>query len=84
MVWELLYKDIIPRGVQEWISRTDEPKQQNEILHDWFQRARTKEALMEVCDIIMAVRGHPEMLELGEVMKWRLHTCKCVVKNSHL
>ena len=28
--WELLYKDIIPRGVQERISRTDEPKQQNE------------------------------------------------------
>ena len=36
--WELLYKDIIPCGVQERTSRTDEPKQQNEILHDWLQR----------------------------------------------
>ena len=28
VVWELLHKDIIPRGVQERISRTDEPIQQ--------------------------------------------------------
>ena len=28
VVWELLHKDIIPRGIQERISRTDEPKQQ--------------------------------------------------------
>ena len=79
VVWELLYKDIIPRGVQERISRTDEPKQQNEILHDWLQRTCTKEALMEVCDIIVAVRGHPRMRELGETMKRRLHSGKCVV-----
>ena len=79
VVWELLYKDIIPRGVQEWISRTNEPKQQNEILHDCLQRTCTKEALMEVCDIIVAVRGHPRMRELGEAMKRRLHTGKCVV-----
>ena len=32
VVWELLHKDIIPRGVQERISRTDEPKQKNEII----------------------------------------------------
>ena len=69
VVWELLYKDIIPRGVQERISRTDEPKQQNEILHDCLQRTCTKEALMEVCDIIVSVRGHPKMRELGEAMK---------------
>ena len=36
--WELLYKDTIPCGVQERIPRTDEPKHQNEILHDWLQR----------------------------------------------
>ena len=73
VVWELLYKDIIPRGVQERISRTDEPKQQNEILHNCLQRTCTKEALMEVCDIIVSVRGHPKMRELGEAMKRRLH-----------
>ena len=74
VVWELLYKNIISRGVQERISRTDEPKQQNEILHDCLQRTCTKEALMEVCDIIVSVRGHPKMRELGEAMKRRLHT----------
>ena len=79
VVWELLYKDIIPRGVQERISRTDERKQQNEILHDWFQRICTKEALMNVCDIIVAVRGHPKMQKCGEAMKRRLHAGKCVV-----
>ena len=79
VVWELLYEDIIPRGVQERISRTDEPKQRNEILHDCLQRTCTKEALMEVCDIIVAVKGHPKMRQLGEAMKKRLHTGKCVV-----
>ena len=79
VVWELLYKNIIPRGVQERISRTDEPKQQNEILHDCLQRRCTKEALMEVCDIIVSVRGHPKMRELGKAMKRRLHTIQVSV-----
>ena len=39
----------------------------------------TKEALMEVCDIIVAVRGHPKMQNLGEDIKCRLHTGKSVV-----
>ena len=79
VVWELLHKGIISRGVQERISKADEPKQRNEILHDWLQRTSTKEALMEVCDIIVAVRGHPKMQNLGEDMKCRLHTGKCIV-----
>ena len=79
VVWELLYKDIIPCGVQERISRTDEPKQRNAILHNCLYRTCTKEALMEVCNIILAVRGHPKMHQLGEAMKKRLHTGECVV-----
>ena len=76
IVWELLHKGIISCGVQERISKTDEPKQRNEILHNCLQRTSTKEALMEVCDIIVAVRGHPKMQNLGEDMKCRLHTGK--------
>ena len=79
VVWELLYKGIIPRGVQERISKVDEPKQGNEILHDCLQRTCTKEALMEVCDIIVAVRGYPKMRDLGQGMKRRLHTSECAV-----
>ena len=33
VVWELLYQNIIPHGVQERISRTDKTKRQNEILY---------------------------------------------------
>ena len=33
----------------------------------------------KVCDIIVSVDGHPKMRELGESMKRRLHTGKCVV-----
>ena len=58
VVWELLYKDIIPRGIQEMISKTDEPKQQNESYTiNCLQRACSKEALMEACDIIVAQQG---------------------------
>ena len=53
VAWDLLYKDIIPRGVQERISRTDEPKQRNGMLHNFLHRTCTKEALVEVCVIIV-------------------------------
>ena len=80
VVWELLYKGIISRGVQERISKTDEPKQRNELLHDCLQRTCSKETLIEVCDIIIAVRDNPKMRAFGEVMKRRLHSgTKCVV-----
>ena len=79
VVSELLHKDIIPHDVQERISRTDNPKQRNEILHDYLQRTCTEETLMEVCDIIVEVKDHPKMHQLGEAMKKRLHTGKCVV-----
>ena len=79
VVWELLYKGIISRGVQERISKADEPKQRNEILHDWLQRTCNKEALMEVCDIIVAVKGHTKMQDFGKAMKRRLLAGKCIV-----
>ena len=74
VVWELLYLGIIPSGVPEMITRTKEPKQQNEILHDYLQRTCTEETLMDVCDIIVALKGHPKLRELGEAMKSRLQT----------
>ena len=77
LVMELSSK--IPHSVQEKISRTEEPEQKNEILHDWLQGTCTKETLMEVCDIIVALKGHPKMRELGEAMKSRLQTGKSVV-----
>ena len=79
VVWELLHKNIISRDVQRRISMTDVHELQNEILLDYLRRTCTNEALLEVCDIFVSVRGHPKMRELGEAMKSRLQTGKCVV-----
>ena len=79
---EFLYKDIIPEGVQQKISKTDCPKQQNEILHACLVRTCTDEALMTACDIIIAVQGNPKMATLGKDMKRSLESgvcaCACV------
>ena len=79
VVWELLHKDIIPRGVLERISKADGPEERNGILFDWLHRTCTKEALMEVCRVIIAVRGNPKMKELGQAMKRRLERGECIV-----
>ena len=79
VVWELFHKDIIPRGVQEKISKADGPEERNEILFDWLHRTCTKEALMEVCHVIIAVKGNPKMKELGQAMKRRLVRGECIV-----
>ena len=69
VVFELLHKEIISRGVQERISNTYEPKERNAILFDRLQRTCTEETLMEVCRIITAVTGNPKMKELGKAMQ---------------
>ena len=79
IVWELLHKDIISRGVLERISKADGPEERNEILFDWLHRTCTKEALMEVCHVIIAVKGNPKMKELGQAMKKRLERGECIV-----
>ena len=79
VVWELLHKDIISQGVQERISKADEPNERNAILFDRLQRTCTKDALMEVCHIITAVTGNPKMKELGNAMKRRLERGECIL-----
>ena len=79
VVHDLLHKDIISDGVKERISKTDEPKERNEILFHKLHRTCTKEALMEVCHVIIAVRGNPKMKELGQAMKKRLERGECIV-----
>ena len=78
VVWELLNKDIISCGVEERIAKTDEPNERNAILFDRLQRTCTKEALMEVCHIITAVKGNPKMKELGKAMQSRLERGECI------
>ena len=75
---EFLYKNIIPEGVQQRISKTDGPKQQNEILHAYLVRTCTDEALMRACGIIAAVPGNPKMATLVKDMQRSLESGVCV------
>ena len=79
VVWELLYLDIIPRDVHEMIIRTKEPKQQNEILHDYLQRACTEDDLIKFCHVILQGWGNPRMQRLSAAMMRRLHSDICAV-----
>ena len=76
VVWKLLHKHIISREALDRIYQAHWPTEENEILHDFLQRACTEEDLMVVCDILVAVTGTPKMQCLGKDMKRRLHTGK--------
>ena len=39
----------------------------------------TKEAMIDIFDIIVVVNDHPTMQEFGEAMKRRLHSGKCAM-----
>ena len=79
VVWELLHKDIISPGVQERISKADEPNERNAILFDRLQRTCTKGTMMKVCCVITEVTGNPKMKELGNAMKSRLERGECIL-----
>ena len=76
IVFELKRKNIIAHGDGGEISQTHDRNQQNQILRDRLRRKCTKEALMTVCEVIIAVRGHPRMRALGAEMK-RMLEGKC-------
>ena len=82
VVFEFLNEGIIPEDVQRHISKTDDPKQQNKILHVHMVKTCTNEAMMTACGIITSVRGYPRMSALGKDMQRRLEsgvcTCLCV------
>ena len=79
---EFLYKGIIPEGVKQEISKTDCPRQQNEILHACLAKRCTNEALMTACGIIISVQGNSKMSTLGKEMQKSLESgvcaCACV------
>ena len=78
VVGDLLHNNIIDEGDKRDITSARNPTQQNEKLHLCLRRKCTLDALMTVCDIMVAVRGNPNMLALGEAMKRRLETGTCV------
>ena len=78
VIVELLDKDIIGRGDEKTIAKIDDPTQQNQKLHLMLKDKCTDEALKTVCNLLIAVKGHPKMKALGKDMKRRLETGKCV------
>ena len=78
VVLDLLHCNVIDRGDQKTISRTEDPTQQNKFLHFCLKEKCTEEAFRLVCDIISEVKGNPRMSALGTTMRRRLETGNCV------
>ena len=72
IVYELKHKDVIASGDVAMIERKADVTQQNQYLHECLMRKCTKEALMEVCNVMSAVRGNPKMNALGKDMRRHL------------
>ena len=78
VVGDLLHNNIINEGAKRDITSTRDPRLQNQELHLCLKKRCTPDALMTVCDIMMAVGGNPNMLALGEAIKRKLVTGVCV------
>ena len=75
---ELRHRKIISDGDLTKITGNPDAKQQNEILHRCLTRSCDEEALMEVCDMMIAVDGNRRMNALGRKMKCKLKGKKIV------
>ena len=73
VVNELQHKGLIPQGEQVEISRAKGDRQKNQLLHQCLVRTCTREALIDVCGIIIAeAEGNRKMKVFGEDMKNKL------------
>ena len=87
-MYELEYRSIISSGDVAMIERYSDVTQQNHFLHARLLKTCTKEALIEVSDIMSAVRGNLKMNALGEDLRcaegtycicYVMHECECAV-----
>ena len=84
IMYELKHRDVISSGDVEMMERKADVTQRNQYLHECLTRKCTKEALMEVCNVMTAVKGNPKMNALGKDMRRRVKgillcmTCECV------
>ena len=72
VVYGLKHANIIADGDLMMITRNPYSTQQNEILHACLKRSCDEEALMEVCDMMIAVQGNRKVNALGREMKNKL------------
>ena len=78
IVHELVHQGIIGDGDSKSIMKNTDAPQQNQYLHACLLRTCDEEALMSVCEIIIAVKGNPKMRGLGKEMKSMLEGKWCV------
>ena len=84
IVRELEYRGIISDGVQQEVTAASGRVVQSQILHAHLVRRCTKEALLDVCEVMIAVEGNPIMRALGEDMKRALRGKCCVCSCIHV
>ena len=72
VVYDLEHANIISDGDVKRIERNSDATQQNQILHRCLKRSCDEKALMEVCDMMIAVRGNRRMNTLGNDMRHQL------------
>ena len=82
IVFELESKGIIPNGVLTAVNEKRDATVQNQILYAHLEKTSTKDSLITVCEVIIAVPGNPKMRALGEDMKSKL-PCKLCVSSIH-
>ena len=75
---DLVHHDIITDGDQSDVTSKGDKKQKNEFLHTLLRDKCTTEALMTVCDLVIAVRGNPKMKRFGEDLKRALEAGVCL------
>ena len=78
---ELCFKGIIADSHRDQIVKEDGQRMRNEILHKCLKKTSTAVALRTFCDVAIQVgeKGNPAMEKLGQDIKIRLETCKCMM-----
>ena len=57
---------------------TNSAREQNELLLLWLKKSSTKESLLKVCNVMIAIQGNPRMKQFGVDLKGTLEGRRCV------
>ena len=79
IILDLVQRSIIDGGDVEAIMRENDQNLKNEILYHSLRPKCTKDTLMDVCNVIVAVQDNPVMKSLGDDMKSVLERGRCWV-----
>ena len=83
IVYNLKHKNIITDSVLAEVNREPGATRQSEILYYNLERTSTKDSLITVCEVIIAVRGNSKMQKFGQDMKSMLKGKLCVCSHMH-